>query len=1271
MKKITLWLFALFTCWQINAQVGIIQNFDSGTGLPAGWTETGGKTIAAAESCAGNSIRDNLYGSSTTGTLVSPNQVAGSNGTDLTVSFAYKIEDWNTTNATAPGWGNIQVQYSTNNGGAWTTFFTINDGNHVVANTCATFVNVIPAASLPNGSDVRLRFLFTRTVGDWDVYIDNISATQTTALPPACTALTTPANGAVNVSNSTISWAGAAGIPTGYRLNVGTSPGGTQVLNMFDAGNVTSYNLGTLLAGTTYYVTVIPYNANGNATGPCTESSFTTCGATTVYPSLEPFNTLLPNPCWSFGNGGDLTAGPATTGATGAWYVDGLGNVGTTGAVNYNLYSSGGNDWVISPQYSIPATGYELKLIAAITNYGATTSPTNWDAGDTVEVLVSSTGLTNWTPLFTYDISNYGTVLPTGSINTLDLDAYSGQTVRFAIRAFEGAAGRDIDFSFDNFEVRLSPTCPDQTGLQIGIVTSTTADVSWDDMSAGGAVAYEYAITTSATPPASGTETTALFYSASGLSPQTVYYLHVRTVCVSGSFYGNWATTSFPTACSTVTSFVQNFDAVTTPALPQCWEKISTTGLANTQTGSPSSAPNTMYMYAGSSTDKSVVKMQPVSNLGAGTHRINFEMRGNFTAGDAVEFGYLTDPMDAATFVPFTSFTASSLTYASYQFAPPAGSYSDYIAFRHVGNLGYSILIDNVKWEALPVCPDQTGLQLGIVSSSTADVSWDDMSAGGAVAYEYAITTSATPPASGTATTATFYAATGLTAQTVYYLHVRSECAGSTYGNWSTVSFTTACAPVVSLPWIENFDSVTTPAYPPCWFEENGDWVTAIASTYNTPHSGANYLRDSWSATNEYMWTPGFDLVGGTSYDFSSWIQGDGFTGWTVDYFVNTTQSSSGATQVGATYAVPGTGTIAIQPYAQVTRSFVPATTGTYYFAFRVNQPSATPWYVAVDDVEVKLSPACPTPSASASGVTDVAANLSWTAVPSAALGYEYVLDNVATDPAGSGTSTVATTYNASGLTQLTTYYFHIRSVCSAGVYSAWSTVSFTTLATPPVNDNCSGAIALTPGATFATNPLIANNVGATGSTETAPGCASYAGGDVWYSAVVPASGSLTFENNTNPGGMTDSAAAVYSGACGALVLIDCDDSSSTAGDDHPLITVTGRTPGEVLYYRVWEYGGNVFGTVQVSAYDASLSSGSFDTSNFVAYPNPVKDILNLSYKSAISNVRVVNLLGQEVLKSNFNANDVQVNMSSLSAGAYIVNITVEDTVHSIKVIKE
>jgi hypothetical protein len=231
---------------------------------------------------------------------------------------------------------------------------------------------------------------------------------------------------------------------------------------------------------------------------------------------------------------------------------------------------------------------------------------------------------------------------------------------------------------------------------------------------------------------------------------------------------------------------------------------------------------------------------------------------------------------------------------------------------------------------------------------------------------------------------------------------------------------------------------------------------------------------------------------------------------------------------------------------------------------------------------------------------------------------------------------------------------------------------TFSVLGCPPANDDCLNAIALTPGAVFGDNDIVGTNFAATASVgETAPGCTNYLGGDIWYSAVVPASGSLTFELNTNVGGITDGAGAVYSGSCGALVLVDCDDSSSATPNDQPLISVTGRTSGEVLYFRVWESGNDISGTFLVSAYDASLSSGSFDNANFSAYPNPVKDVLNVSYTSEISSVKIINMLGQEVISKNINATSSQIDMSQLSAGTYIVNVTVGDTIKTLKVVKQ
>lgn len=109
-----------------------------------------------------------------------------------------------------------------------------------------------------------------------------------------------------------------------------------------------------------------------------------------------------------------------------------------------------------------------------------------------------------------------------------------------------------------------------------------------------------------------------------------------------------------------------------------------------------------------------------------------------------------------------------------------------------------------------------------------------------------------------------------------------------------------------------------------------------------------------------------------------------------------------------------------------------------------------------------------------------------------------------------------------------------------------------------------------------------------------APGCGGYAGGDVWFTAVVPASGNLMFDTDTLPnasasniGGnhLSDLGMAIYSGSCGSLSLLACDDDNSANGAN-PEISLSGRTPGETLYIRVWDKNNDEDGYFNICATD-------------------------------------------------------------------------------------
>lgn len=155
--------------------------------------------------------------------------------------------------------------------------------------------------------------------------------------------------------------------------------------------------------------------------------------------------------------------------------------------------------------------------------------------------------------------------------------------------------------------------------------------------------------------------------------------------------------------------------------------------------------------------------------------------------------------------------------------------------------------------------------------------------------------------------------------------------------------------------------------------------------------------------------------------------------------------------------------------------------------------------------------------------------------------------------------------------------------------YTTYSDISFQMSVYevfPPTNDECVSGIALTVGTSRASNAVNVNLEGATDSTSApSPDCASYNGGDVWYSAVVPLSGNMSvevFKTNVS----IDTGLEVYSGDCNSLIFVDCDDDGGH--DAFSKLELSGLIAGETIFIRVWEYDeSSSSATFQISAYDA------------------------------------------------------------------------------------
>ncbi|QYJ68050.1 Ig-like domain-containing protein [Flavobacterium litorale] len=121
---------------------------------------------------------------------------------------------------------------------------------------------------------------------------------------------------------------------------------------------------------------------------------------------------------------------------------------------------------------------------------------------------------------------------------------------------------------------------------------------------------------------------------------------------------------------------------------------------------------------------------------------------------------------------------------------------------------------------------------------------------------------------------------------------------------------------------------------------------------------------------------------------------------------------------------------------------------------------------------------------------------------------------------------------------------------------------------------------------------------------------------------------------------------------------------------ENPLPITTGITNG-TTYYATQTLNGCESDAVLAVTMEVILSSNDFNRNKFSFYPNPVKDVLTVSYNSEITSVAVFNLLGQQVMAEQPNTSEVKLDMTSLSDGTYLVTITAGNIVETIKIVKK
>jgi gliding motility-associated-like protein len=144
-----------------------------------------------------------------------------------------------------------------------------------------------PPFGLPDQTTIHVTIsLFILSQGNVVCTSFSFNTLDVTA-PPNCTVILSPANGATNVPvSSNVRWAYSP-TATGYLIFAGTSAGGTDLANGISVTTGLQWEPpSNFQPGTTYHVTVIPFNENGEAQpgngNPCSEIQFTTGSLNTV-----------------------------------------------------------------------------------------------------------------------------------------------------------------------------------------------------------------------------------------------------------------------------------------------------------------------------------------------------------------------------------------------------------------------------------------------------------------------------------------------------------------------------------------------------------------------------------------------------------------------------------------------------------------------------------------------------------------------------------------------------------------------------------------------------------------------------------------------------------------------------------------------------------------------------------------------------------------------------------------------------------------------------
>jgi len=254
-------------------------------------------------------------------------------------------------------------------------------------------------------------------------------------------------------------------------------------------------------------------------------------------------------------------------------------------------------------------------------------------------------------------------------------------------------------------------------------------------------------------------------------------------------------------------------------------------------------------------------------------------------------------------------------------------------------------------------------LSVGTITSTGATFTWTSAVGGSAGAISstlniYSNSGYTTLVASVPGVTSSYVLSSGLNSNTTYYYQIVNTNAGGCSSSTNGGSFTTLCGSV-GIPYLEDFNSVTTPAIPSCTTVINAGSGSSWATAANPAANGfsSQVLRYAWNtsnAANTWFFTKGLNLTSGVSYRLTFKYNNNSSTfveKMKVAYGTNNTVAAMTNTLADYPNIAGGASTA-----NSVTIDFVPSSTGVFYIGFQAYS-AADQFYLYLDDIAVNVSP--------------------------------------------------------------------------------------------------------------------------------------------------------------------------------------------------------------------------------------------------------------------------------------------------------------------------